>query len=241
MAPNPPGFLEHLRNHGYHPRSDKHSNSLSEYIVSDLLEQCSPIRQKAAAGRLVYSLNFKLFTGTADWKVDLVLGEPPPGQTPPSSPTRIVRTPPSTVQIAIELKSVMTEHRKAVKNRKRDFEAHHDHVHRYNRRTIGGGLLVLNGASVFRSPLRDGPTVHRNPDDLVRHCVSEMRAVSQRSSVDGVGLDAKGVIVVDFDNQDRSRAEYLFAGNVPRVGDPLHYDAFIQRICALFADRFCDH
>jgi len=79
MAPNPPGFLAHLRTHGYHPRSDKHSNSLSVCIVSDLLEQCSPIRQQAAAGRLVYSLNFNLFTGTADWKVDLVLGEPPPG------------------------------------------------------------------------------------------------------------------------------------------------------------------
>ncbi len=241
MAPNPPGFLEHLRSHGYHPRSDKHSNSLSECIVSDLLEQCSSIRQQAAAGRLVYSLNFTLFTGTADWKVDLVFGDPPPGQPPPSSPTRIVRTPPSTVQIAIELKAVMTEHRKAVKNRKRDFEAHHDHVHRYSRRTIAAGLLVLNGASVFRSPLRDGPTVHRNPDDLVRHCVSEMRAVSQRSSVDGVGLDAKGVIVVDFDNQNLSAAKYASAGNVPRVGDPLHYDAFVQRICALFGERFLDH
>jgi len=238
MAPNPPDFLRHLRAQGYHPRSDKHSNALSECIVEDLLEHCSVMQRRAARGTLVYSLNFTLFTGTSEWKVDLVLGEPAPGQPPPSLPNRIVCTPPSTVQIAIELKAVMTEHRKAVKNRKRDFEAHHDHVHRYNRRALAAGLLVVNAASVFKSPLRPNPTVHRNPDKLVSHCVSEMRAVSQRNTIDGVGLDAKAVIVVDFDNQNLSRAKYRFTAGAPRVGDPLHYDAFIQSICTLFAERF---
>jgi hypothetical protein len=151
---------------------------------------------------------------------------------------RILRTRPSTVQIAIELKTVMTEHRKAVKNRKRDFEAHHDHVHRYNRRAMAGGVLVINGAAMFKSPLVDHVTYHREPESLIRHCIEQMRAVSQRSEVGGVGLDAKAVIVVDMDNQNITKARYLSRGAVPRVGDPMHYEAFIQTICSQFTDRF---
>lgn len=37
MSPNPATFLTHLRDHGYHSRSDKHSNALSDAIVHDLV------------------------------------------------------------------------------------------------------------------------------------------------------------------------------------------------------------
>jgi hypothetical protein len=238
MAPNPEGFLRHLQGFGYHPRSSKHSNCLSECIVHDLIEQCRAIRRKASEGQLVYELNFTLLTGTAEWNVDLVLGEPPPGVAPPQPPKRILRTRPSTVQIAVELKTVMTEHRKAVKNRKRDFEAHHDHVHRYSQRAIAGGVMVINIAATFKSPLVAHVTEHREPESLVRHCIEQMRAVSQRSDPVGVGLDAKAVIVVNMDNQNIAKARYLSRGVAPRVGDPMHYDAFIQAICSLFTDRF---
>jgi hypothetical protein len=237
MSTNPEVFLRHLQELGYHPRSDKHSNCLSECIVDDLIKNCQAIRRKAAAGRLVYELNFTLLTGTAEWNVDLVLGEPPPGLASPQPPRCILRTRPSTVQIAIELKTVMTEHRKAVKNRKRDFEAHHDHVHRYNQRAIAGGVMVINSASTFKSPLVNHVTHHREPESLVRHCIEQMRAVAQRSAVGGVGLDAKAVIVVNMDNQNITKARYLSRGVAPRVGDPMHYDAFIQTICSLFTDR----
>ncbi len=238
MAPNPDFFLSHLQQFGYHPRSDKHSNCLSQCIVGDLIEHCQTIREQAARDKIVYDLNFTLVTGTATWNVDLVLGEPAPGQLTRQPGDQISRTRPSTVQIAIEIKAVMTEHRKAVKNRKRDFEAHHDHVHRYNERTIAGGLLIINGAATFKSPLRLGITQHRQPDSLVRHCVEEMRAVAQRNQIHGIGLDAKSVIVVDVNNQDIGSARYLSGGASPLVGDPMHYDAFIQKICALYRERF---
>jgi hypothetical protein len=37
MSPEPPAFVRHLREEGYHPRSDKHSNALAAAIVTDLL------------------------------------------------------------------------------------------------------------------------------------------------------------------------------------------------------------
>jgi hypothetical protein len=236
-VPLPQAFVEHLRTEGYNPRSNKHSNALSEAIVADLIENCPSLAAQAAVGRLVYSLNFDLIYGQSQWNVDLVLGAPPPG-TPPPEDTPIRRSDPATVQVAVELKSVMTEHRKAVKNRKRDFEAHHDHVHRYSAGAIAGAVMVVNAAPTFKSPLRPDVTVHKNPPGLVEHCFREMRNISMRLGEAGHGLDAAAILVVNMDNTNLPESAYVAAPPAPAVGDPLHYDAFVQRLCAAYTRRF---
>lgn len=238
MSPNPIAFMHHLCASGYHPRSDKHSNALAEAIVADLVQFCSRIRQRASRGELVYELNFTLRSGTADWNVDLVLGQPELGGQPPGSDELILRRNPATVQIALEIKSVMTEHRKAVKNRKRDLEAHHEHVHNYNNACIAAGVLVINASQTFKSPLRPAVTVHRNPERLVTHCISELRSVASRGGSTGYGLEAKSAIVVSVDNIDLSRACYITTSPAIPVGDPLHYDSMIRTICDLYKRRF---
>ena len=153
----------------------------------------------------------------------------------------IVRATPSTVRIAIEIKGVMTEHRKAVKNRKRDFEAHHEHVHNYNRRTIAGGVMVVNAASTFASPLRREPTLHGTPQAvsrLVEHCVTEMRNVTESGGGSAYGIDAKCAMVVDFDNVDWKAGRYVSTPPAPQAGDPLHYDSFMQKLCEEYGARF---
>ena len=157
--------------------------SLSCSVVGDLLSRCPVIRSQAAAGDLVFSFNFNLLQGTSAWNVDRQA----------VSDGEMRQAPTSTVRIAIEHKAVMTEHRKAVKNRKRDFEAHHEHVHRYSSSAIAGGILIVNGSSTFKSPLREGTTKHRDPKALVEHCIDQMRAVSQRPDT-GYGLEAKAVV-----------------------------------------------
>lgn len=239
MSPNPDSFLRHLQDEGYHPRSNKHSNALALSIVDDLLNYCPKIRTKAASGQLVCDLNFTIISGTADWNIDLVLGTAPPNSSIPTPEVRIIQTKPVLVQIAIEIKTVMTEHRKAVKNRKRDFDAHHAHVHLYNQNAIAGGVLVVNASEKFRSPLRDSDTMHRNPVKLVTHCINEMRSVSMSGGIIGnQGLDAKTVIVVDLDNIAFGNASYVTTKPAPSVGDPLHYDSFIQTVCDLYTARF---
>mgnify|MGYP001159339127 CR=1 FL=1 len=239
MTPNPINFLQHLQTLGYHPRSDKHSNALAEAIMGDLLKYCPKIASKAAAGQLVYDLNFTITVGTADWNIDLVIGSAPLGMKPPEPNVPIVKTPPALVQIAIEIKSVMTEHRKAVKNRKRDFDAHHAHVHQYNPVSIAGGVLILNGSPKFKSPLRPAETIHKNPNDLVMHCLNEFRGISSSGGTIGAaGLDVKGVIVVNCDNIVHPGTCYVTTKPAPVVGDPIHYDAFIQNICDLYTARF---
>jgi len=201
--PLPESFIQHLREFGYHPRSDKHSNALAVAIVEDLVETCRSIAADAREGRLVYDLNMDLRFGTATWNVDLVLGTP--ASPVDTAGARIVRATPSTVRVAIEIKGVMTEHRKAVKNRKRDFEAHHEHVHNYNRRAIAGGVMVINGALTFASPLRREQTSHGTPQAvsrLVEHCLTEMRNVTESGGGSAYGIDAKCALVIDFDNID---------------------------------------
>lgn len=237
--PEPASFLQHLRESGYHPRSDKHSNALCSAIVHDLISACPLIARLAGRGELVYALNMDLKFQTAVWNVDLVLGTPPAQAETRGAP--IARVTPATVQIAIEVKGVMTEHRKAVKNRKRDFEAHHEHVHNYSRDAIAGAFMVINAASHFQSPLRAEPTVHGTPARvaaLVAHCVNEMRNVTETGGGSGYGVDAKGVLVVEFDNMEWSAARYLGRAPAPGPGDPLHYDSFIQRLCAEYTRRF---
>lgn len=238
MSPNPIAFIKHLCDLGYHPRSDKHSNVLAQAIVDDLVQYGPKIRERALAGELVYDLNFTLRAGSADWNVDLVLGPPELGASSRPQDALISRRPPAVVQIAVELKAVMTEHRKAVKNRKRDLEAHHEHVHNYNNQAIAGGVLIVNAAATFKSPLRPGVTTHRNPDDLVKHCIAELRGVSSRGGSTGYGLEAKCAIVVDVDNVDLSRACYVTTSPAIPVGDPMHYDSFIRTICDLYSRRF---
>lgn len=238
MSPNPDAFITHLRNQGYHPRSNKHSNALAEAIAEDLVEGCHCISQAAAEKRLVYDLNFDIRVATSNWNVDLVLGKPPHSLQTRKTGSIIENSPPSSVEIAIEIKSVMTEHRKAIRNRKRDLEAHHDHVHRYDNGAIAGGVLVLNEASRFQSPLRDELTEHGDSTELIRHCMHQARSISTRSNTSNHGLEALTVLVVNMDNVNVAQTKYGTSTQVPQVGDPLHYDSFVQRICRIYENRF---
>ena len=154
--------------------------------------------------------------------------------------SRYFEADPSTVQIAIELKTVMTEHHKTAKNRKRDLEAHHEHVHKYSAQALAGGILLTNIAKRFDSPTRkEGDiTVHQDPREHVEHCLDQLRAVAVRGGPSGSGMDTKAGIVVNMDNIDLAATRYHETAPAPKVGDPMHYDAFIQRLCSEYVSRF---
>ncbi|HEY3274353.1 MAG TPA: hypothetical protein VGJ92_11350, partial [Methanocella sp.] len=216
----------------------KHSNALGEAIVNDLFNYCPTLKSKALSGEIVYDLNFEIFGGNDKWNVDLVIGSAPLG-THSAQSNYIMRMSPASVQIAIELKSVMTEHHKAVKNRKRDLEAHHAHVHKYNQNTIAGGVFLINGSDIFKSPLRPEITEHKRPVELINHCIDEIRSIESSGGIVGKpGLDAKAVVCVNCDNLLLAGTRYITTRPAPQIGDPLHYDSFIQTLCNLYTARF---
>ena len=53
------------------------------------------------------------------------------------------------IQIGMELKLIYTEHKKARKNRMRDFNAFHGSAHAYDLKTVAAAFLVVNAAEWF--------------------------------------------------------------------------------------------
>lgn len=233
-------LLQHLQREGYHSRSDKHSKALAEAIVHDLMARCLQIREEALSRRLVFQHNHDLTFGHATWNTDLAIGPPSPDDVPlgASEVSGMVRATPATVRIAVEAKAVMTEHRKAIKNRKRDLEAHHAHVHDYDPAAIAAGIIAINASPTFKSPLRLGLTEHRNVMALVGHCIREVNSITMAGGNHPAGLDAKCALVLVMDNVDYPTTSFLETDPAPIPGSPIHWDAFIQRICDLYRARF---
>jgi len=236
-----PGQLAaYLLEEPYHPRSNKHSNALVELLLLDLLKICPVLEEQAAQYRVVYDLNKKVRVGMSEWNVDLVVGPPASPPSPAKSSLPIVRAQPSTFRLACEAKSIMTEHRKAQRNRQRDLDALHQFMHRYDQNTIVATVTVLNISESFRSPLRQSATKHRNPKELVRDSIELLRALPLRTNpANGPGLEANAIIVLDYDNsKPQARSSVHTSAPAPQPGDPFHWDSFVRRICDLYAQRW---
>jgi hypothetical protein len=238
--PAPERFAADLLANPYHPRSNKHSNALMEFLLDDLLEICPKFKEDALARRIVYDLNQKVRVGTSDWNVDLVVG--PPAKIPPDDPQArpIAMAQPSTFLLACEAKAIMTEHRKAQRNRQRDLDALHQFMHRYDQNAIVAAVTVINISAAFRSPLRRATTKHRKPTDLVKSAIDLLRTLPLRSHpANGPGLEANAVIVLNYDNSTRptvSRVHTVFPA--PQPGDPFQWDGFVRRLCDLYIHRW---
>jgi hypothetical protein len=235
----PEKFVEHLREAGYHPRSNVHGKVLCELVLDDLLAVCPRIAEDANDGRLVYDIQRKIIVAGSEWNIDLVLGPPPGTLVKTVSARGIQKAAPATIRIAIEAKTIMTEHGKARRNRQRDLDSFHQFVHRYDLGTIAAGLTVVNISERFKSPLRPEVSVHRNIKSLVHETIALLRSLPLRSARgESAGLESNGAIVVSHDNVDLTATRLIRGVPAPQIGDPLHYDAFLRRICDSYTQRW---
>lgn len=249
-------IVSDLVEHGYHPRTSSHSDLQSKQIVLDLLEACPLMRDRALKGQLVAKLRHHQQVGHDDWVVDLALGSCAGAASPPQQGLAIRFAPPAIIQVAIELKSIFTEHGKARRNRLRDFNAFHGYAHSYDPKTVAGAFLVVNAAQYFYSPLRKPEDITQHGGrkasarDIAAESVKLFRTIRLRNSAeDPPGLEAIAVLVIEHDNlsvhpdREGQRGKHrptrvLYASPAPQIGDPLHYQTFVQRICGQFAVRF---
>lgn len=247
----PGAFIGHLAENQYHPRSDAHSNAVCLAILDDLIHHCPPFAAKALRGEVVAKLNHTVKVNYQDWNIDLAIG-PPPGLPVPPPVGKIQMETPVTVEVAIEAKSIMTEHGKARRNRLRDLQAFHSYAHDYNQKTVAVGTVAINVSGVFWSPLRDTDDIthHHNIATLGPETVELFRGLPLRHTPeDGAGLEAVSVIVLRHDNLAKNPTPPLGAPTprpptlvsappAPQIGDPLHYATMIQRICTAYRDRW---
>ncbi|HVZ13381.1 MAG TPA: hypothetical protein VG894_02880 [Bauldia sp.] len=223
------------------------------------------MQQRATTGELVAKLRHRQQIGHSDWVIDIALGTPAAEPKAPDGEEAIRWTEPALIQVAIELKSIWTEHGKARKNRLRDFNAFAGHAHEYSRRTVAAAFLVVNASEYFLSPLNanrgEALTQHGRPrrtaGQLAKETIDLFRSIHIRDDeTDAPGLEGIGVVVIEHDNiaalanqptlqsvarryEDRARVTRV-APSPPslKVGDPLHYSTMIQRICAAYTARF---
>lgn len=254
-------LVDHISSEGYHPRTSKHSDFQSLIIIRDLVRNCPLIASKAEAGEIVAKLRHHQQVGHADWVIDIAMGTSSgdASQVDAFEATEDISirlAPPVLIEIAVELKSIWTEHGKARLNRLRDFNSFHGYAHEYNPKTVAGAFLVINSSQLFWSPLRspDDITDHnskkRNSRELARETIDKFRSIHLRNTEKDVpGMEAIGITVIEHDNLivnpdfgslGEVHKPTQIAPSPPSVptGDPLHYQTMIQRICAQYTERF---
>jgi hypothetical protein len=231
----------------YHSRSVAHSKKLCELILEDLVDTCLPIRQHAAAGRVVYGIDY-----TYTWpngkskKLDLAIGTPTGPVSVPfgTGMARIIgKNAIARLLIACEAKTTATEHHKSQPRIYSELNDAHTIVHQGDRWAIAAGIEMVNIATTFISPLRQRPdrpvvvTTHTQPA-AAANIVEHLRKLPRRDRVDTVGLDALCTFVVELDNQ--GRVAPWTAPPAPQPGDLDHYDTFLHDICQAYERWFSD-
>jgi len=227
----------------YHPRSDEHSKMICRLVLEDLLAACPVLQQHVDSGQVVCGINVRYRFSNAKRKtLDRAIGVPDG-----AIPAKMFSDPVSSVPIgalrfACEAKQTMTEHSKSKPRLFDELSSSHEIVHQGDPTAIAAGIVVVNIADRFASPLRqtsgDGPlvyTTHRQPD-VTRQVVEHLRGLIVRDTPDTVGFDAFTTIVVNCDNTGPCTLHT--AEPAPQPGDRDHYETFLQRISCAYADRY---
>lgn len=239
-------IVQWLRDNDYHPRSPKHGAASCLFFLDDMLHESDRLQSAAEAAEVVYREDYTVGEGGLRWNTDLVLG--PPGgdvQVPLDMPEsrRIAVGTPDEVWLAIDAKSVMTEHGKARRNRQRDINSFADIMHFHHEGAVTGGVLLINMAERFRSPLRDEGdiTQHENIEQLVEETVGLFRDIDRAEGAVSSNVDGVACIVVDHTNLDNGQLTRLVTDPpAPQPGDPVHYQTFVDIIVQTFEARFLD-
>ena len=236
-------IVKFLAANQYHPRSSRHGDALCKFLLADLLITCEAFSQAAKKDAVVYRANYTIDPLSSDrWNADLVVG--PPTQPPEPGSRRvgaIAEGYPSAIWMAIDAKTIMTEHGKARRNRQRDLNSFHDILHRKNQQTIVGGLVVVNMCEQFQTPLArsvEGVTTHRNIKRLVAEIVALMGALPRAGQSAQVGLEALGIIVLSHSNIPGEATLLVRDPPAPSAADSLSYTSFLGDLCRAFTSRF---
>ncbi|PSQ04978.1 hypothetical protein BRC97_10145 [Halobacteriales archaeon QS_6_71_20] len=235
-------IVEWLRENRYHPRSPAHGSASCMFLLDDLLSANNAFREAAESGDIVFQEDFDVGSGASRWNTDLVVGPPAENaQIEFRGDRAIAEGEPERVWLAIDAKSVMTEHGKARRNRQRDINSFADIMHRHYPGAVTGGVLLINMAEQFRSPLRDEGdiTEHDRIERLVRETVEMFRDIERANGKVSPNVDGVGCIVVDHTNSDDGSATALVEEPpAPQTDDMVHYREFVNIIASVLDNRW---
>jgi len=235
-----------LAEHGYHPRSPKHGRASCLYFLADLIESSDRFRAAAKEGDIVYREDYTVGDREREqlhWNADLVVGPPANSDVdvPHHGDPPIAEGTPGRVWLAVDAKSVMTEHGKARRNRQRDVNSFADIMNHHHPGAVTGGLLLLNMADRFRSPLREEGdiTEHNRIERLVEETVAIFRDIDRADGDVSPNVDGVGCIVVEHTNMDDGDPTQLVTEPpAPQPEDAVNYRTFLETIAKTVEKRW---
>lgn len=225
----PEAYIRWVNKHvGFNPRSQANSDALSDFVVADLRETCPALRAALALGKLKSLKNPNVRTRIAERSVDLVIHER--GQAPSIS-----------VRVSVEHKTIMTAHGKARKNRYGDIIAYSNHMHNHRQDCIVGAIVVVNVSPKYENPDAFAKGLERpkfKMEKVVADTIQIFAKIPLRNEPTEPNdqPEALAVIVVDYDGV--SAAKLVTGELTPQLGNSIHYESFIGRICRLYERRF---
>ena len=231
------------RNVPYHPRSDTHGGAQCRYFVDDLLYENNAIREAAAAGELVFQEDYQVGEGGLSWNTDIVIG-PPEGsvQAPLDGDREMAQADPAEIYLAADAKSIMTEHQKARRNRQRDINSFADIMYHHHEKALTAGILLVNVAEQFDSPLRDPDDItdHVHINRVVEEIIEMFDSINRSEGEISANLDGAGIVVVEHTNliDDIDKTKLITDPPAPQGGDRVHYRTFVDQMADLFEERF---
>lgn len=236
----PQELLDYFRSGKHTGRGPQLDEALTSGVLRALLRN-ERIAEAAGQKRLV--ARRRLTTGPLERNVDLILGAPATSSGAlilPAGPTGWVEATPADVYFGLEVKSIMTEHHKAQRNRRVEFNAHALNLHAVNASAVRSGICVINAADRYAS--------HTSPKDWNDHGDGKARVSSALRELSNVpirtattevaGLDALSAVVVDVDNVQFDAAKFLSGPPAPPDGDRMSFERYIAVTSRLLVERF---
>ncbi|MGH9762981.1 MAG: hypothetical protein ACREDR_17320 [Blastocatellia bacterium] len=234
--PAPEAYVQWINDHlGFNPRSQKNSDALSDFVLADLRAGCPALERALDSGRLRPRKNINVKTKVVERNVDLVI------QDMHDQPDVVLPGPVVAFSIAVEHKTIMTAHGKARKNRYGDIIAYSNHMHNHWRDCIAAAIVVINTSLAYQNPdafAKDLVRPQFKMDKIVKATSAIFAGIPLRDSSEDPSdqPEALAVIVVDYDGANP--ATLITDERAPQIGEPHHYDSFLNRICELYDRRF---
>jgi hypothetical protein len=143
------------------------------------------------------------------------------------------------VWLGVEAKSMMTEHHKAQRNRRVEFNAHGLNMHAINMEAVRAGIIIINASDTYKSHTSGKVNQHGSGKGRVTSALRELINIAERTETGSpIGLDAMAACVVVVDNEDLKQAKWLGGNPAPADGQRLSYGRFIERAGSLLVSRF---